>query len=197
MSDKVLAGSTWLIQKRLTEEHIRKWLLTEVWAGLRGLQSRMKHPGINNMRKCYLRKPEKVTVVEKPHKNGCPVGGTAVGSCSHSDCSHRRMLPLPGPWKEGWSQGGVSPRALQCPGKLSQQPEVREFGDWSSRGQLLWVGRLSVRMDLGRKRREQPACLWFYKALTMCHFKLCMCSFSQSSQLQGKSTNSSLSAAWS
>lgn len=64
-----------------------------------------------------------------------------------------------------------------------------------SRGALFWAGRWSVRMDLWRERREWPACLWFYKALAMCHcFTLRMCSVNLHNNPMGKSTNIFLSS---
>ena len=95
-------------------------------------------------------------MVEKSQKNGCPVGGAAIGSCSHSDCSPRGRLTLPGPWREGRSQAGISPAALQSPGKPHWEPEVREFGTAVCRGQLLWARRRRVRMDLRQDKEDKP-----------------------------------------
>lgn len=102
-----------LIPKRLTKKYLRKRLLTEIWAGLR---EPTKHGEASRSRRHReilplpgLKKQRTGTVLEKPNKNGCPVGGAAIRSCSHSDYSHRRMQPQPEPSREGCSQEGINP----------------------------------------------------------------------------------------
>lgn len=146
-----------------------------------------------------LRTSGKGIVVEKPHKNGCPVGGTAIRSCSHSDRSHRRTQPLPGPWTQGQNQGGINPGAPT----MSWQTQLATRGErvWglqslevhsSGQGGGVWEWIYEGKGENGQHAFD------FIKHLLCATVLNCACvhSVNLHNNPMGKSTNIFLSSAW-